>query len=110
VSKNTRELPEMVAALERQVRLLRTYVCKAQTDPDYWSEVASKLRLLIVERPLNKALLLHVASAYKALSLEVRPDDGSRSWEQLLDAPLLRTGDHAIEVPRFPTVSGLSPV
>jgi hypothetical protein len=88
----------MVNALARQTRLLRAHLIKAQTDEDYWGEVASKLRLLIVEKGANRALLLRVASAYEgAVSCSARPDaDHPRTWDDLLNENMLARGANGI--------------
>jgi hypothetical protein len=99
VSRKTRELPEMVEALARQVRLLDAYVKRAQSDPDYWGEVASKLRLLIIERARNnRALLLRVADEYDARLRfgSSRPDGGPLTWDEFLDRQMLGQGERSI--------------
>lgn len=89
----------MVDALASQTRLLWAHLVKAQTDADYWGEVATKLRLLIVEGGNNRALLLRVAKQYEArLTFDVRPDGGPSTWEDLLDSQMLRHGDKSITV------------
>jgi hypothetical protein len=81
----------MVAALARQVRLLDAYIEKALTDADYLSEIAGKLRLLIIDIPGNrrhKPLLLEVAQVYQ-VTQRLTPEEGADrepfTWPQFLD-------------------------
>jgi hypothetical protein len=55
-----RQSPELFDALQRHVRLLRTYAERAFVggDADYLGEVAGKLRVLVLDRGRNKPLLL----------------------------------------------------
>lgn len=55
-----REIPDLVEALRRHVRLLKDFASKAfqESDLSYLGEVAAKLRLLVYEQGRNKPLLL----------------------------------------------------
>jgi hypothetical protein len=87
----------MVEALKRQVRLLESYLGKAPADPDYWGEVAGKLRLLVIDGGSNKALLLRVAEKYDAI-LGFHPEPGNypKTWGALLDTPMFTRGEQSI--------------
>ena len=67
-SKVPREIPDIVEALQRHVRLLKDYAVKAFRDvkPDYFGEVAAKLRLLCYEGGMNKPLLLHLMDTFES--------------------------------------------
>lgn len=86
----------MVTALKRHVRLLWAYVANAQTDADYFGEIAGKLRLLIVQGKSNRPLLLEVADAYGLAVSVDEPGDPYRSFEAFLDNNMLKVGDRAI--------------
>ena len=95
MSKTSRELPEMVEALAQQIRLLESHLVSAQADPDFWGEVAGKLRLLLIDRGSNKALLRRVADAY-AGRLSLQPKTGPRTFDELLASPMLRQSEKSI--------------
>lgn len=65
--KLDRPLSELVAALQRHVRLLREYADRAfaQRDMDFLGELATKLRLLVWEGRQNRALLLNLMDVFK---------------------------------------------
>jgi len=54
---------ELIAALRRHLHLLSDYYsqCFRNGNPNYFGEVAGKLRLLVCEKRQNVALLLHLA-------------------------------------------------
>ena len=95
MSSTARERSEMVEALARQIRLLESHLSSAQGNADFWGEVASKLRLLVIDRGSNKALLRHVAEAY-AHRLSLQPRVGPRTLDELLASPMLRHGEKSI--------------
>ena len=55
-----RDIPDLVEALRRHVKLLKDFAAKAfnKGDNNYLGEVAAKLRLLVYEQGRNKPLLL----------------------------------------------------
>ena len=63
--KRSREVQEMVAALERHLRLLRECSVKAfgKGDRDFGGEVAGNLRLLVTKSKSNRPLLLDLMEA-----------------------------------------------
>jgi hypothetical protein len=100
--KGPTDLPEMVEALARQVRLLEVYELDARSDSDYLGEVALKLRLLLIDSRKQKALLRLVAQSYKAdLVFGVTPDGTARRWRDLLDAPVITVGGVTMTLKEF---------
>jgi hypothetical protein len=95
MSRTLRELPEMVEALGRQIRLLESHLVSARENSDFWEEVACKLRLLVIDRDSNKALLRRVADAY-AGRLSLQPKSGPRTLDELMASPMLRHGEKSI--------------
>ena len=95
MSRTVRELPEMVDALRRQIRLLESHLASAHGNADFWGEVACKLRLLVIDRDSNKALLRRVADAYSD-RLSLQPKKGPRTLDELLASPMLRHGEKSI--------------
>jgi hypothetical protein len=95
MSRMLRELPEMVEALGRQIRLLESHLVSARENSDFWGEVACKLRLLVIDRDSNKALLRRVADAY-AGRLSLQPKRGPRTLDELMASPMLRHGEKSI--------------
>lgn len=76
-----REIPDMLQSLERQMSLLRDHSIKAfkEGKQEYFPEVASKLRVLLVRSRHNKPLLLEVADRLQiALHVTLRP----RPWDK----------------------------
>lgn len=63
-----REIPDLVEALQRHVRLLKEYAVKAFEDAnsDYFGEVAGKLRLLLYDGGMNTPLLLKLMDEFSA--------------------------------------------
>ena len=60
MSKEPRELDEMIGALEKHIRLLKDYASRAfdAGELDYGGEIAGKLRLLVTRFGSNRPLLL----------------------------------------------------
>ena len=85
----------MVEALGRQIRLLESHLVSARENSDFWEEVACKLRLLVIDRDSNKALLRRVADAY-ADRLSLQPKSGPRTLDELMASPMLRHGEKSI--------------
>ena len=88
----------MVTALKRQLAVavgLRRQRWQRR-NADYFGEVASKLRLLIVQGKSNRPLLLAVADAYGVPVSANEPGDPDRSFGQLLDGQMLKIGENAI--------------
>lgn len=72
-----REIAEMVSELEAQLELLADHAERAfdKREIRYCGEVATKLRLLVLSSPQNKALLFKVADAFNVdMTIEVPPD------------------------------------
>lgn len=61
-----REIPDLLTALQRHLKLLREYAIRAfdNGDEDYLGEVAGKLRVLVYERGRNKPLLLSLMDTF----------------------------------------------
>jgi hypothetical protein len=85
----------MAEALARQIRLLESHLASAHQNSDFWGEVASKLRLLVIDSGSHKALLRRVADAY-ADRLSFQPKTGPRTLDELLASPMLRHGEKSI--------------
>ena len=64
--KIPRTIPDLVEALQRQVKLLREFSKRAfaEGDLDYCGEVANKLRLLVIQSKSNVPLLLRLMEEF----------------------------------------------
>ena len=92
--RTTRDLPEMLEQLDRQLSLLEQYSRFAFEEgrTEYYPEIAAKLRILIVRSRQNAPLLFRVAEALQVVprvtlnpSLIPRREEDTRPREITLD-------------------------